>query len=83
MTKAHGLSKKELESYDDRCDVAFSTKTWMWKQVCEYDVQRILEEIGDENILLQRDGYEYYLSTIKRRLTLMGTFERACPRRSH
>ena len=60
------LSKKELELYDDRCDVAFSTKAWMMKQVCEYDVQRILEEIGDENILLQLDGYESYLNALKK-----------------
>ena len=29
-------------------------------------VQRILEEIGDENILLQLDGYESYLNAIKK-----------------
>ena len=51
VTKAPGLSKKELKSYDSRCDVAFSTKAWMNKQVCKYDVQRILDAIGDENIL--------------------------------
>ena len=38
----------------------------MVKQVCEYDVRRILEEIGDENILLQLDGYESYLNAIKK-----------------
>ena len=38
----------------------------MVKQVCEYDVQRILEAIGDENILLQLDGYESYLNAIKK-----------------
>ena len=66
VTKAPGLSKKELESHDDRCDVAFSTKAWMGKQVCEYDVQRILDAIGDENILLQLDGYESYLNALKK-----------------
>ena len=66
VTKAPGLSKKELKSYDSRCDVAFSTKAWMNKQVCEYDVQRILDAIGDENILLQLDGYESYLNAIKK-----------------
>ena len=38
----------------------------MWKQVCEYDVQRILEAIDDENILLQLDGYESYLNALKK-----------------
>ena len=38
----------------------------MNKQVCEYDVQRILDAIGDENILLQLDGYESYLNAIKK-----------------
>ena len=66
VTKAPGLSRSELESYDPRCDVAFSKKAWMSKQVCEYDVQRILDNIGDEYILLQLDGYESYLNAIKK-----------------
>ena len=37
----------------------------MRKQVCEYDVRYILEKIGDENILLELDGYESYLNAIK------------------
>ena len=80
VTKAPGLSKKELKSYDNRCDVAFSTKAWMGKQVCEYDVQRILDAIGDENILLQLDGYESYLNALKK-LTSMDTFERSFPQK--
>ena len=35
VTNAPGLSRSELKSYDPRCDVAFSTKAWMGKQVCE------------------------------------------------
>ena len=66
VTKAPGLSRSELESYDPRCDVAFSKKAWMNKQVCEYDVQRILDSIGDEYILLQLDGYQSYLNAIKK-----------------
>ena len=38
----------------------------MSEQVCEYDVDYILEKIGDENILLQLDGYESYLNAIKK-----------------
>ena len=38
----------------------------MGKQVCKYDVQRILDAIGDENILLQLDGYESYLNALKK-----------------
>jgi len=36
----------------------------MSRQVCRYDVQRILDAIGDERILLQLDGYESYLNAI-------------------
>ena len=49
VTKAPGLKRSELDSYDPRVDVAFSTKAWMNKQVCEYDVQRILKAVGDED----------------------------------
>ena len=38
----------------------------MSKQVCEYDVGYILEKIGDENILLQLDGYQSYLNAIQK-----------------
>ena len=38
----------------------------MSEQVCNYDVQRILDTIGDEHILLQLDGYESYLNAIKK-----------------
>ena len=38
----------------------------MGKQVCEYDVQRILDAIGNENILLQLDGYESYLNALNK-----------------
>ena len=37
----------------------------MDKQVCEYDVKRILKKIGDEEILLQLDGYESYLNALE------------------
>ena len=49
VTKAPGLKRSELDSYDPRVDVAFSTKAWMNKQVCEYDLQRILKAVGDED----------------------------------
>ena len=64
VTKAPGLKKSELESYDPRVDVAFSTKAWMNRQVCEYDVRRILDRIGGNDIMLQLDGYESYLNAI-------------------
>ena len=64
VTNAPGLTREELESYDPRCDVAFSTKAYMNKQVCEYDVRRILDAVGDEHILLQLDGYESYLNAL-------------------
>ena len=64
VTNAPGLTREELDSYDPRCDVAFSRKAWMSRQVCRYDVRRILDAIGDENILLQLDGYESYLNAI-------------------
>ena len=38
----------------------------MNKHVCEYDVQRILKTIGDENMLIQVDGYESYLTPLKK-----------------
>ena len=38
----------------------------MGKQVCEYDVQRILDAIGNENILLQLDDYESYLNALNK-----------------
>ena len=38
----------------------------MNKQVCEYDVKRILKKIGDEEILLQLDGYESYLNALEK-----------------
>ena len=66
VTNAPGLSKSELKSYDPRCDVAFSTKAWMGKQVCEQDVQRILDAMGNENILLRLDGYESYLNAFNK-----------------
>lgn len=53
VTNAPGLDREELKSYDPRCDVVFSRKAWMSRQVCRHDVQRILDAIGDENILLQ------------------------------
>ena len=37
---------------------------WMNRQVCEYDVQRILDRIGGNDIMLQLDGYESYLNAI-------------------
>lgn len=49
VTNAPRLSRSELESYDPRCDVAFSIKAYMGRQVCKYDVQRILDRIGDED----------------------------------
>ena len=64
LTNAPGLDPEELKSYDPRCDVAYSRKAWMSRQVCRYDVQRILDAIGNENILLQLDGYESYLNAI-------------------
>ena len=36
----------------------------MNRQVCEYDVQRILDRIGGNDIMLQLDGYESYLNGI-------------------
>ena len=33
--------------------------------MCEYDVKRILKKIGDEEILLQLDGYESYLNALE------------------
>ena len=64
VTNAPGLSRDEIESYDPQCDVVFSVKAWMGKQVCEYDVQRILDTMGNE--LLQLDGYESYLNSLKK-----------------
>lgn len=49
VTNAPGLKRSEIDSYDPRVDVAFSTKAWMNKQVCEYDVQRILDKIGEND----------------------------------
>ena len=39
LTNAPGLDPEELKSYDPRCDVAYSRKAWMSRQVCRYDVQ--------------------------------------------
>ena len=38
----------------------------MGKQVCECDVQRILDTIRNQNVLLQLDGYESYLNALKK-----------------
>ena len=38
----------------------------MQRQHCQYAVNRLLEKIGDENVLLQCDGYESFLNALKK-----------------
>ena len=62
---APGLHSTERDGYDERVHVIYSKKAWMGKQQCTWYVNKLLEEVGDDCILLQCDGYESLLNAIE------------------